>query len=101
MAEQMVLANRLADGRVVFLAAACGWVDDIASGTVASGPEAAGQLLATAQLAEARNVVVEPCLIDIRHVAEQRRPVAWREAIRAAGPTVRTDLQGGSHVPVR
>jgi hypothetical protein len=92
--EQMVLANRLADGRVVFLAAGGGWVEDIASGTVATSPEAAGNLLAEAQRAEARNTVVEPYLIGIRHVAGQRQPVAWREAIRAAGPTVRTDLGG-------
>lgn len=101
MTEQMVLANRLADGRVVFLTAGGGWVEDIASGAVATGPEAAGRLLAAAQLAEARNVVVEPYLIGIRHVAGQREPVAWREAIRAAGPTVRTDLTDGSHVPLR
>ena len=45
--------------------------------------------------------MVEPYLIAVRQVAGQRQPVAWREAIRAAGPTVRTDLQGGSHVPLR
>ena len=93
MTEQMVLANRLADGRVVFLAAGGGWVEDIASGAVASDPGAAGRLLADAQLAESRNAVVEPYLIGIRQVAGQRQPLAWREAIRAAGPTVRTDLE--------
>lgn len=101
MTEQMVLANRLSDGRVVFLAAGGRWVEDIAGGAVASDPEAAGRLLAEAQLAESRNAVVEPYLIGIRQVAGQREPVAWREAIRAAGPTVRTDLPEGSHVPLR
>jgi hypothetical protein len=101
MTEQMVLANRLADGRVVFLAAGGGWVEDIAVGVVASDPEAAARLLAAAQLAESRNAVVEPYLIGVRHVAGQREPVAWREAIRAAGPTVRTDLPDGSHVSLR
>jgi Protein of unknown function (DUF2849) len=101
MTGQMVLANRLADGRVVFLAADGGWVEDIAGGAVVAGADAGEQLLAAAQLAEARNVVVEPCLIGVRQAAGQRQPVAWREAIRAAGPTVRTDLPGGSHVPLR
>ncbi|MDH5316571.1 MAG: DUF2849 domain-containing protein [Gemmatimonadota bacterium] len=97
----MVLANRLSDGRVVFLAAGGGWVEDIASGAVAGDPGAAGRLLAEAQLAESRNVVVEPYLIGIRHVAGQRQPIEWREVIRAAGPTVRTDLPDGTHVPLR
>lgn len=95
MTGQMVLANRLTDGRVVFLAADGGWVEDIAGGAVADGPDAARELLATARLAESRNAVVEPCLIDIRQVGGQRQPVAWREAIRARGPTVRTDLPPG------
>jgi len=92
MTEQMVLASRLTDGRVVFLAVDGGWVDDIARGAVVAAPEAAAGLLARAQLAEARNAVVEPYLISIRQVAGQRQPLDWRESIRAAGPTVRTDL---------
>jgi hypothetical protein len=88
---QMVLGSRLTDGRVVFLAGTGVWVDDIGQGAVATAPDAAQQLLATAQVAEARNAVVEPYLISIRTVAGHRHPLAFREAIRAAGPTVRTD----------
>ena len=51
-----------------------------------------GKLMATAKADEARNVVVEPYLIDIAEQAGVRRPLVWREAIRAEGPTVRTDL---------
>ncbi|MSR09484.1 MAG: DUF2849 domain-containing protein [Gammaproteobacteria bacterium] len=91
---QMVLANRLADGQVVFLATDGSWVEDIARGALARDAVAAQRLLADAQLAESRNVVVEPYLIDIRDAAGRRQPVAFREAIRAAGPTVRTDLEG-------
>ena len=89
---QMVLANRLTDGRVVFLAPDGSWAEDIAAGAVATDPDAGQALLAAAKLAESRNVVVEPDLIGIRQSAGQRRPVAWRDVIRAAGPTVRTDL---------
>lgn len=92
MTEQMVLASRLTDGRVVFLAPDGGWVENIAAGAVAGDPDAAASLLAEGQKAEVRNVVVEPYLIEIRIVAGQRQPVAWREVIRSAGPTVRTDL---------
>ena len=88
----MVLANRLTDGLTVFLAADGGWVEDIARGAVADTQDAAQQLLAAAQLAEARNAVVEPYIIGIRTDSGLRVPVSYREAIRAAGPTVRTDL---------
>jgi hypothetical protein len=89
----MVLASRLADGRTVFLAAAGTWVPDIAAGALAADAAGGEQLLALARADESRNVVVEPYLIQVREVAGQRRPVEWREVIRAAGPTVRTDLQ--------
>ena len=89
---QMVLANRLTDGHTVFLTADGGWVEDIGAGAVVGNQDAAQQLLAAAQLAEARNAVVEPYLIAIRIEAGLRVPVSYREAIRAAGPTVRTDL---------
>ncbi|MEO8445752.1 MAG: DUF2849 domain-containing protein [Gammaproteobacteria bacterium] len=92
--EQMVLANRLTDGRTVFLAADGGWAEDIAAGAVASSVDAAQRLLESALLSEARNTVVEPYLIAIRHETGRRQPVSFREAIRAAGPTVRTDLAG-------
>ena len=90
---QMVLANRLADGQVVFLTTDGSWVEDIALGALVRDPAAAQRLLADAQLAESRNVVVEPYLIDIRDEAGHRQPVSFREAIRATGPTVRTDLE--------
>lgn len=88
---QMVLANRLADGRVVFLAAG-GWAEHIADGLVAGDPAAGDTLLARARADEARNLVVEPALVEVRDTPAGRLPVAFRERIRSAGPTVRTDL---------
>lgn len=89
---QMVLASRLTDGRTVFLGPDGAWVDDIQDGAVAATPEAAEQLLARARSDEAANRVVEPYLIGIQERDGTRRPVDWRETIRALGPTVRTDL---------
>ena len=40
----------------------------------------------------AGNVVVNPYLFEVRAGADGARPVKEREVIRAAGPTVRTDL---------
>lgn len=89
---QMVLASRLTDGRVVFLAPDGGWVEDIHRGQLAASPVEAEQLLALARKDEAANRVVEPYLVAVRVTDGDRRPVEWREVIRAAGPTVRTDL---------
>lgn len=90
--RQMVLASRLTDGRVVFLAPDGSWVEDIHGGQLAASPGEAEQLLARARGDEAANRVVEPYLIAVREHDGDRRPVEWREVIRAAGPTVRTDL---------
>jgi hypothetical protein len=90
----MIIANRLADGRVVFLDAEDSWVAAIEEGVLleeAQGPTK----LATAKAHEARCLVVEPALIEVEEREGRRRPVAIREAIRAFGPSVRTELQAG------
>jgi hypothetical protein len=89
---QMVLASRLTDGQVVFLAPDGRWVETIADGALARDQDAAQRLLAAGQLAGSLNTVVDPYLIGIRNDAGQRQPVSFREAIRTGGPTVRTDL---------
>lgn len=107
-AGQMVVASRLGDGRVVFLTPGGRWSDAIAAGALAranspansppSAPanpstrEEAERLLSLARESEAANQVVEPYLIDVTEAGGVLRPVAWREMIRVAGPTVRTDL---------
>ena len=88
--SQMVIANRLTDGRVVFLAADGAWVESITDGSVAAGDAEAAQLLADAQQAEAVCQIVDPYLIQVRVVDGTPAPVAWREVIRASGPTVQT-----------
>lgn len=89
---QMIVASRLRDGLVVFLAPDERWVDSIDAGVLIEAPEDAERLLAIAKADEERNVVVEPYLIEVAISDGQRRPAEVREAIRAFGPTVRTDL---------
>ena len=89
---QMIIANRLIDGAVVFLAKGHGWVTQIDEGLVIAD-EAEGQgLFAAAKQHEAECIVIDPQLIDVKVEGGHTRPVAIREAIRAFGPTVRTDL---------
>jgi hypothetical protein len=84
---QMLTANRLADGDVVYWRGGS-WVESFAEGETFATPASADAALAAAQEFVARNLVVNPYLFEVR----DRRPVKERELIRAAGPTVRADL---------
>jgi len=91
----MVIANRLRDGRVVFLDPAGHWVDSIDRGALWE-PAASAAALERARQDETDGVVVDPTLIDVEITNQVRRPVAIREAIRAFGPSVGIDpLAGG------
>jgi hypothetical protein len=85
---QMIIANTLADGFVVFLTDDNGWTNDIAAGALAATDEQAENLLAIAKQAEQANVVIDPYLIPVELDAGTRKPTEYREFIRAMGPTV-------------
>ncbi len=87
--QQMMIANALRDGLVVFLAANGRWVNAIADGAVASDTDRAQRLADIALEAEQRCEVIGPELIEIELKDGLRQPVHIREAIRANGPIVR------------
>ncbi len=95
---QIVIASRLGDGRVVFLAkgarpGAVVWAPLIGDAELASDDERAAELLALAETdAGQRHEVVDPYLIDVVEEAGGLRPTKYREAIRCLGPTIRADL---------
>ena len=88
---QMLTANRLVDGDVLYWKAGT-WVLALAEADVFADPKAADAALAAAQKYVAGNAVVNPYLFDVRLGADGPKPVKEREIIRAAGPTVRLDL---------
>ncbi len=88
---QMLTANRLRDGDVVYWRAG-GWVETLGQGDVFAAEADAEAALAAAGKFVAGNVVVNPYLFDVRADASGIAPVKEREIIRAAGPTVRSDL---------
>ena len=92
---QMIIANRLVDGVVVFLAPDQSWVPDIGAGLVIDGDEQAQRLFGIAKEHEEHCLVIDPQLIEVTADGDRVRPVAIREAIRAFGPTVRTDQPAG------
>jgi len=85
---QMIIANRLTDGLVVFYSDGGGWSVRIADGLVIENEAEASRLLEAAKADEDRCIVVDPNLIDVSVDGGSPRPTAIREAIRAFGPTV-------------
>jgi len=93
---QMLTANRLVDGDVVYWRAG-GWVEAFADGDVFSAEADAEAALDAAREFVADNVMVNPYLFDVSAEADGARPVTEREIIRAAGPTTRSDLGKQAH----
>jgi hypothetical protein len=95
----VIIASRLADGVVVFQTADHGWSEDFNRAAVRADAAAA---LARAKEDEARNRVVDAYAVAVEIRNGHVVPKALREAIRAAGPTVRRDLgkQAEGHAPL-
>ncbi len=89
--SQMLTANRLVDGDVLYWQAGR-WVEALADGEVFADPKAAAAALAAAQNDVKANKVVATYLFEVRLDGGAIKPVKEREIIRAAGPTVRLDL---------
>ena len=87
---QMIIANRLRDGVVVFLAPGELWDPAIAAGTLVDNEAEAAKLMTVAKRHEGECQVIDPQLIDVEVEDGKPRPTAIREAIRAFGPTVRS-----------
>lgn len=82
---QMLTANRLTDGAVLYWKSG-GWVEDFALGDVFAAQADADAALAEAQAFVARNEVVGVYLFDVH---ADGSPVKEREIIRARGPSVK------------
>ena len=99
-ADQILTANRLRDGDVVYWKGGQ-WVQDLQAADIFTDKPAAEQALRDAAAFVATQIVVNPYLFDARREGDVVRPVKEREIIRAAGPSVRRDLgKQASHVPL-
>jgi len=87
-----ISANRLRDGIVVFFAPGGGWAEKLADACFYADKAQAESALETARGDEKKNLVVEAFVFAVKD--GPHGPVAdhIRDAIRAAGPTVRRDL---------
>lgn len=89
MSDQVLTANRLIDGAVIYLAEGGGWTKRLDAACVAADERTAARLLEIGEAAVASQAVIAPYLIEVRSEGGRRRPVRNKEIIRADGPTVR------------
>ena len=89
MVLQVVTANRLADGEVVYLGSDGQWLADLEAAAMVEAGPAADAILANAEGQQLE--IVGPYLIDVCDGAGGRELTNVRERIRASGPSVRID----------
>lgn len=91
-ATQVITANRLSDGVVVYLDAVGAWTERVGRARVVEGEDALAAAVATAKASEADQIVLDAYPIDVARDGSGLQPLRLRERIRAAGPTSREDL---------
>lgn len=89
---QVLTANRLVDGEVVYLADGDAWVERLPQARLLQSKAEGEAALKIGVAAEDDRKVVHAYLFDVTTNDGAVKPVKMREVIRAAGPTVRTDL---------
>ncbi len=88
---QMLTASRLRDGEAVYWKDG-DWVRELRDGQVFPDDAAAEAALKAAESAVKANIVVNPYVFDVRITDGTIRPVKEKDIIRAAGPSVHTNL---------
>ena len=89
---QVMTANRLRDGDVVFLTRTGEWSETIDDAVLAQEPLAISALETRAAEAVTATLVTGQYLFDAERVGGKIRATHIRERIRTLGPTVRLDL---------
>jgi len=92
MMPQVLTANRLSVGEVVYWNAAKGWVVYLDDADILADDKAEAILKDAGARGVQERQVVNPYLFDVRVDGRTVVPVKTREAIRAAGPSARRDL---------
>lgn len=92
-ASKVMTANRLSDGAAVYLTLAHRWSDRFEDAHASAEPSELAGFEATALEAVKARIVVGAYLFAVSVNADgSLAPLGQRERIRAAGPTVGTDL---------
>jgi hypothetical protein len=89
---QMITANRLVDGAVVYFTIGKSWSESFADGAVWTDQESADSALTESKESVKARIVVEPYLFDVAMTDAGPTPASVRERIRADhNPTVAPD----------
>ena len=91
---EVLPAHRLRDGAVVFLNFDGDWVASLLGVVIARSPDEARGLEARGVHDAARNLVVDPYLVEMREVAGVLQPLRQRERVRLSGPSILDDVPG-------
>lgn len=89
---QVMTANRLRDGEVVFLTRAGVWSEKIDDAALALEPQAKAALEARAAEDVRKTLVTGHYFFDAERINGRIRANHFRERVRTLGPTVRPDL---------
>jgi hypothetical protein len=92
MTSQIVTANELVNGTVVYRTPEGRWTTHIGAAQGVVGEPDAKALLALAEADVARQLVVGPYLVEVEGTPGHWQHKSWRERIRAEGPTVPHDF---------
>ncbi|WP_020593569.1 DUF2849 domain-containing protein [Kiloniella laminariae] len=92
MALQIITANRLLDGEVVYLGENAEWIENLSGAKTVDDADGEANLLAAAKEAEATQKIVGAYLMKVARDAAGIQTLSVKEEIRAKGPTVRYDL---------
>lgn len=87
----ILTANRLADGDVVYRTAAGDWVPDVDAAELLDEPDRKAEAEAAAQADVKASKVLDVMMIAVETVEGHIVPKRLRERIRAFGPTVKSD----------
>ena len=91
MTFQIVTANYLKNGRVVFLTSSGDWSEAIADSYMASKDDLSA-LTHRVQYKGKAPAVVEPYLIEVETTDGEIWPIRYREKIRAFGPSIHPEF---------
>lgn len=89
---KVVTANRLRDGRVVFLSPKGAWALSIVQAALFEDKSALEEALLLAHHSIADNRIVDPYDVDVRIENNIPIPLRLRERIRTNGPTTGSDI---------
>jgi Protein of unknown function (DUF2849) len=90
----VLTANRLSDGIVVFLDFEGAWSESLDEAIVARSPDEVKALEDRGTYDAARNLVVEPYLVEVREDGGRLVPLRARERVRVFGPSILDDVPG-------